>query len=91
MGQPIPNPCPSPLCLPHSGLRRESDDNETQVAPSLLYTRPQVDPNPKCTGPETPTEVWSMGLVCRLCGFEGTTKNPYRHLQDHYGGPGVTI
>ena len=25
--------------------------------------------------------------VCALCPFVATTKNPYRHLQDHFGKP----
>ena len=70
--------------VPRNGMKRnlESAQNHETVVP---YKRPR-----------TATSIGAIGQalyglagkqICPLCRFEATTKNPYRHLQDHLGRP----
>merc|ERR1719282_1341431 len=77
-------PAPSPPQNPESQtlLKRKSDESHATV---VAYKRPKTGPSITAMSQAVNGGLGktSGNCICPICRFEGVTKNPYRHLQDH--------
>ena len=67
---------------PQTGLKRKSDESHATV---VAYKRPKTGPSITAMSQAVNGSLGktSGNCICPICRFEGVTKNPYRHLQDH--------
>ena len=80
----FPAPSPPQNQEPQTGLKRKSEESHATV---VAYKRPKTGPSISAMGQAVHGGLGksnqSGNCICPICRFEGVTKNPYRHLQDH--------